>query len=62
MGLGGSLDVFAGEARRAPDLMIRMNLEWLYRLYKQPSRVGRMMRLPKYLLAAVCKSLKRAHK
>ena len=57
--LGGSLDVFAGEAKRAPELMIRMNLEWLYRLYKQPSRIGRMMRLPKYLLYAVRKSLKK---
>jgi len=59
IGLGGSLDVFAGEAKRAPELMIRMNLEWLYRLYKQPSRIGRMMRLPKYLLYAVRKSLKK---
>lgn len=59
MGLGGSLDIFAGEAKRAPDWMLRMNLEWLYRLYKQPSRTGRMMRLPKYLFAAVRKSLKK---
>ena len=59
MGLGGSLDSFAGEAKRAPDWMLRMNLEWLYRLYKQPSRIGRMMRLPKYLFAAVRKSLKK---
>ena len=49
-GLGGSLDVFAGEAKRAPDIFIRLGLEWFYRLLKQPSRIGRMMKLPKFLL------------
>ena len=53
MGIGGSLDVFAGVAKRAPNIMVRMNLEWLYRLYKQPSRLTRMLRLPKYLFAAL---------
>ena len=52
-GLGGSLDSFAGNVKRAPKWMIRMNLEWLYRLYKEPKRIGRMMRLPKYVLRAV---------
>ena len=52
-GLGGSLDAFAGTVRRAPKWMIRCNLEWLYRLIKEPKRVGRMLRLPKYLWAAV---------
>ncbi len=49
-GLGGSLDVFAGEVKRAPDIFIRLGLEWFYRLIKQPSRIGRMMRLPKFML------------
>lgn len=49
MGLGGSLDVFAGVARRAPDFYIRHNLEWLYRLIKNPQRIGRMMKLPLFL-------------
>lgn len=52
-GLGGSLDGFAGNVKRAPQWMIRMQLEWLYRLCKQPKRIGRMMRLPKYLIKAV---------
>ncbi len=50
LGLGGTLDIFAGEAKRAPDIFIKLNLEWFYRLIKQPSRLGRMMRLPKFLL------------
>ena len=52
-GLGGSLDGFAGNVKRAPEWMIKTNLEWFYRLCKQPSRLGRMMRLPKYLFKAV---------
>lgn len=52
-GLGGSLDAFAGTVKRAPKWMIRCNLEWLYRLIKEPKRFGRMLRLPKYLWAAV---------
>ena len=50
--LGGSLDGFAGTVRRAPKWMIRLQLEWLYRLLREPSRIGRMMRLPKFVFAA----------
>ena len=53
IGLGGSLDSFAGTVKRAPKWMIRLNLEWLYRLIKEPKRFKRMLRLPKYLFAAV---------
>ena len=53
-GLGGSLDSFAGTVKRAPKWMIRLNLEWLYRLIKEPKRFKRMLRLPKYLWAVVC--------
>jgi N-acetylglucosaminyldiphosphoundecaprenol N-acetyl-beta-D-mannosaminyltransferase len=45
-GLGGCLDVFAGNVDRAPEKMQKMGLEWLYRLYKEPSRIGRMAKLP----------------
>lgn len=51
LGLGGSLDVFAGVAKRAPDIFIKLGLEWFYRLLKQPARIGRMMALPKFILA-----------
>jgi N-acetylglucosaminyldiphosphoundecaprenol N-acetyl-beta-D-mannosaminyltransferase len=50
LGLGGSLDVFAGVARRAPEFYVNHNLEWLYRLLKNPSRIGRMMKLPLFLV------------
>lgn len=48
MGIGGSLDVFAKEAKRAPQIFINLNIEWLYRLVKNPSRFGRMLALPKF--------------
>ena len=48
MGLGGSLDVFAGEVKRAPEYMQKSGLEWFYRLVKQPSRATRMSALPKF--------------
>ncbi len=53
IGLGGSLDGFAGNVKRAPKWMQRCGLEWFYRLLRQPSRIRRMMRLPKFLLAVL---------
>lgn len=52
VGLGGTLDGIAGNVKRAPRWMIRLQLEWLYRLIREPRRLGRMMRLPKFVLAA----------
>ncbi len=48
MGIGGSLDVFAGEVKRAPEIFQKLGLEWFYRLIKQPSRFIRMLALPKF--------------
>lgn len=56
-GLGGSLDVFAGTVQRAPQIFIKLGLEWFYRLLKQPSRIGRMMKLPLFLLLVIRKRL-----
>ena len=55
MGIGGSLDVFAGVAERAPEGFQKLGLEWLYRLMKQPSRIGRMMDLPKFGMTVLFK-------
>ena len=62
IGLGGSLDGFAGTVRRAPKWMIRLQLEWLYRLIKEPRRIGRMMRLPKFVLAVLAHRLRGGEK
>lgn len=48
MGLGGSLDIFAGNVKRAPKIFIKLGLEWFYRLLCEPKRIGRMMALPRF--------------
>ena len=52
IGVGGLLDVFAGDIPRAPEAWQRLGLEWLYRLLREPKRIKRMIRLPKILLLA----------
>ena len=37
LGLGGSFDVYTGETKRAPSWWLQNNLEWAYRLIKQPT-------------------------
>ena len=49
-GLGGSLDVFAGTVERAPKFFCDHGLEWFYRLCKEPRRIGRMTKLPLFLV------------
>ena len=53
MGVGGSIDVMSGTVKRAPKFYQKMGLEWLYRLIKQPSRLGRQMILPKFMLTVI---------
>lgn len=50
LGLGGTIDGFAGTVPRAPMIFRKLYLEWFYRLLKQPSRFGRMLRIPAYLI------------
>lgn len=57
-GLGGSLDVFAGIVERAPESWQKLGLEWLYRLKQEPSRWKRMLKLPRFLFAAVGQRLR----
>lgn len=52
MGVGGSLDVLAGRTKRAPVFYQKAGLEWFYRLIKEPRRIMRIMRLPKFLALA----------
>lgn len=53
VGLGGSLDVFSGDVKRAPDIFIKLGLEWFYRLIREPWRFSRMLRLPKFLFTVI---------
>ncbi|MCY3781973.1 MAG: WecB/TagA/CpsF family glycosyltransferase [Chloroflexi bacterium] len=53
MGVGGSFDFIAGIVPRAPSWMQKHGLEWLYRLLRQPWRLKRMLRLPRFVLAVM---------
>ncbi|HVM15646.1 MAG TPA: WecB/TagA/CpsF family glycosyltransferase [Egibacteraceae bacterium] len=41
LAVGAAFDYFAGNIRRAPRWMQRAGLEWTYRLYQEPRRLGR---------------------
>ncbi|WP_440878366.1 WecB/TagA/CpsF family glycosyltransferase [Vibrio natriegens] len=49
-GLGGSFDVYTGATKRAPESWVRLNLEWLYRLVKEPTRITRQLHLARFLV------------
>jgi N-acetylglucosaminyldiphosphoundecaprenol N-acetyl-beta-D-mannosaminyltransferase len=53
IGVGGSLDVWAGTLKRAPEFYRNHGLEWLYRLIQEPSRYKRMAALPLFMIKVV---------
>lgn len=44
IGVGGSFDVLSGTKKRAPNIFIKLNLEWLYRIVCEPKRIKRFYR------------------
>ncbi|QLE56806.1 WecB/TagA/CpsF family glycosyltransferase [Nostoc sp. TCL26-01] len=52
IGVGGSFDIWSGTKNRAPAWLANNNLEWLYRLYKEPWRWRRMLALPQFAIKA----------
>jgi N-acetylglucosaminyldiphosphoundecaprenol N-acetyl-beta-D-mannosaminyltransferase len=57
IGVGGSFDVLAGNVERAPEVWRRLNVEWLYRLLKEPWRWRRQLALPAFVWLALCERL-----
>ncbi len=53
VGVGGSLDIWAGTKVRAPAWLRNNHLEWSYRLYKEPWRWRRMLVLPQFAWRAL---------
>lgn len=49
-GLGGSFDVYTGHIKRAPQWWVKSNLEWAYRLIKQPFRIKRQIHLVRFFI------------
>lgn len=57
MGLGGSFDIYGGQKKRAPQFFLKLELEWLYRLFKEPTRIGRQLSLVKFIAMLASNSL-----
>lgn len=57
MGVGGTYDVFTSNVKRAPSFFRVLNLEWLFRLLSQPSRLLRQGSLLKYLYYYLTKKI-----
>jgi len=53
MGVGGAFDFLSGKVLRAPKIVQRLNLEWLWRLCHQPWRWRRQLRLIKFVFLVV---------
>ena len=51
--IGGGIDIFAENIRRAPKILRFFGLEWLYRLITDPSRGRRMLDLPRFVWAVI---------
>ncbi len=51
IGVGGSLDIFSGNKKRAPILVQKLGIEFLYRFLQEPSRFKRYLALPKFIFA-----------
>lgn len=53
MPVGGSFDVISKEKKRAPNWIIKCNLEWLYRLFQEPKRIFRQLKLVKFIFLII---------
>jgi len=49
-GLGGSFDVYIGAIKRAPEWWVKNNMEWTFRLLRQPSRIKRQIHLVRFFI------------
>ena len=58
IGLGGALDVYAGNVERAPEAWQKLGMEWAYRLKKEPKRITRMAKLPLVLVKSAGQRVK----
>jgi N-acetylglucosaminyldiphosphoundecaprenol N-acetyl-beta-D-mannosaminyltransferase len=58
VGVGGSFDVWSGVKNRAPALIRKLDLEWMYRIAQEPSRWRRALALPQFAVLAVAERIR----
>ena len=51
--VGGAMDVWSGNLRRAPDVFIRLGMEWIFRLLQQPRRIRRQLKLLQFIFLVI---------
>ena len=51
--MGGSFDVISKTLKRAPNWMIKLNIEWLFRILQQPKRIFRAFKLIKFIFLVI---------
>ena len=56
-GLGGSFDVYTGHVQRAPKWWVDHNMEFAYRLLREPKRIKRQIHLVKYAYWLMAKKI-----
>lgn len=49
LGVGGSFDAYTGALPRPPRAVRALRMEWLWRALRQPSRIPRLFRLPRFV-------------
>ena len=49
IGIGGALDIFAGDRVRAPRSWQKLDLEWLYRILQEPRRMRAAILIPRFM-------------
>ena len=59
IGIGGSFDVLSGTLPRSPGFLRSAGLEWLFRFLIEPWRIGRILRLPVFIIKLFFWSFKR---
>lgn len=57
-GIGGTLDVIAGKVPRAPLAFQKANLEWFYRLVREPKRIKRQVVLPVFAMSVYAEAVR----
>ncbi|MCI0130528.1 MULTISPECIES: WecB/TagA/CpsF family glycosyltransferase [Enterococcaceae] len=58
--VGGSFDVYSGTVKRAPEVFIKTNLEWLYRSVSNPKRLNRIFQVPLFVTKGLVWHLKQS--
>lgn len=58
VGVGGGFDVLSGTKKRAPKIFIKLNMEWLYRIVREPNRLGRFFKSNVRFMMVLKKELK----